>query len=246
MRKGPAGPGWPRAKPECYVGYGLDNVTIGGSTGALGTGSLAFNDLLLNGGTTLQLGTGTTLRLGKHVYFTRLVIRCYVNNPALGRIRVIVGKNNRESTIGNAATNAALTALIEGADYLESPQQGSVLSVDKYIAPSCDYTILSDIMLGGEQAPVNQTTVFPVELIIPLNLKRTYDQSNNIDQGSFFVYMVATSAPVIYGYIRAEYVNCWNFEDVANTVGKAALAADRIYSSLSNSIALKALLTAFA
>jgi len=174
------------------------------------------------------------------------VIRAYINNPALGRIRVIVGKNSKESTIGNAATNTALTALIEGADYLESPQQGSVLSVDKYIAPSCDYTILADCMMGGSQEPVADNITVPVELIVPLNLRRTYDQSNNIDQGSFFVYMCATSSPVIFGYIRAEYINCWDFEDAAKTVSRAALAADRIYSSLSNSIALKALLTAFA
>lgn len=231
---------------ENYLSLGLNAVTIGPSTGAYGTGSLALNDACMYNITTpaqIQLGTGTNLRIGKHVVFTRLIVRLYVNMGGNSRFRCIVAKNDKEAAAANQLTNTALTGFVEGPDIMEPPLQSSVLGpYDNFISPSTDYTILHDKMYGvSGDIPVTSQTLskqVAVELEIPLMLRRTYQPGGSVDMGSWFIYMASTGSTSAYGTIRLEFVNTWSFESLGRSLNSAIEAADNVLSRATKSPAV--------
>lgn len=236
---------WPVTMAENYLGLGINNLTIGASTGIIGTGSFAVNDALMNTGSPghIVLGTDTYKRLGKHLVFTRLIVRLYVNQPAASRFRMIVGKNQNEGIPANLITNTALTGFVEGNDIMEAPFYGSTLGpFDNMISPSTDYTILHDKMYGtfGDlpMTSSNNTKQVAVELEIPLMLKRTYKGDGTVDMGSWFLYMSSTGNASAFGTIRLEFVNTWSFESLGRGLTSAIDAADSVLTRASKSPAV--------
>jgi hypothetical protein len=251
--------------PENYLTLSMNGVTVGSSTGAVGTGSLAFNDTLMNTstntGTHLQLGTGTNLRLGKHVFFTRLLIRLRVSTPysALNNnsLRVIIAKNERDSTIGNATTNTALTGLVEGVDFIEPTQQFPVgfpnqLPIDYCRSPSSDYTFIHDCLYpqGNVQTVVGTSETsynYTIELDIPLRLPRSYDSNNVVDTGSWYIHFLGgdlTSGgypSYIWGQMRCQYVNQNVFESLGRGIKGAVSSIDDVIQHVGKSRALQLL-----
>jgi hypothetical protein len=252
--------------PENYLSVTMNGVTVGSSTNAVGTGSLAFNDCLMNTststGTHLQLGTGTNLRVGKHVYFTRLLCRFRVLIPCASTnnniLRIIVAKNDRDATIANLTSNTSLTAAVEGPDFIEAAQNypvgfSSSLPVDYLRSPSSDYTFLHDCMypktdILATQAEVGSSLVtqnFAVELDIPLRLERLYDSNNVVDSGSWYIHFIGgdlTSGgypSYIYGQMRLQYVNQLSFESFGRGIKSAVSMADDVIQHVGKSKALQ-------
>jgi len=256
--------------PENYITIGMNGVSVGSSTGAVGTGSLAFNDQLMNTstgtGVPIQLGTGTNLRVGKHIFFTRLLVRLRVTFPNQSSdnnniLRIIVAKNPRDSTIANLSTNTALTGAVEGPDYLEAPQQypvgfSSPSVCDYFQSPSSDYTFLHDCMYPRtmDTAVLVQsgsgecTNIFNVELDIPLRLSRSYDSSNAVDTGSWYIHFIGqdltsgSSPSFIFGQMRLQYVNQFNFESIGRGIKSAVSTFDDVVQHVGKSAAWPLLL----
>jgi hypothetical protein len=239
-------------KAENYLSYGLTAHGVGNASGASGTGSLAFNDYLLNAGAQIQLGTGVNLRLGKHIFLTRLVVRLSAAMQSDSRLRVIIAKNTREVLASTATTNTALTAFVEGPELLETPLQidAGALVIDKMVSPSTDYAILHDCIYGTDTGCCvsgNGASGFKlrqIDIEVPLALQRTYDNSGNPDMGGWFIYFVTGDGTASHcdlnGYMRVEYVNQWNFESIGRGIQNAITAADGVLTAATSSRAVQA------
>jgi hypothetical protein len=248
--------------PENYLSYGYYGNTVGKTGGAVGSSSLCFTDALMNSststGTQLQLGTGVNLRLGKHIFFTRLVVRLRVASNTAARFRLIVARNAQDAVPNTLSTNTATTAFAEGTQILEAPLTtvggaGVFGPIDYMISPSTDWEILHDQIYGNTvglgtgttmSISAGEVTSTNVELDIPLNVQRSYDNNGVPDAGGWFIYMVTDDAATgtsIAGWIRVQYVNQWSFEGIAKGFGNAFSAADKILSSAVRSTALNAL-----
>jgi hypothetical protein len=213
-------------RPENYVSFGYNNQDFGLSTGGADP-TLALNDALMNGGAQIQLGTGTNLRLGRHILFTRLLARlCFYNATQTQRVRIVVGKSITSNDASSLVTVNTLTAFIEGNAVMEAPINGGVVGpIDRPINPSSDYIIMHDKIYGtGGETGLNYVSGicrFSCELDIPLNLQRTYDIAGNPDQGSWFMYICTDTASLnqaVYGNVRLDYINQWSFEGIGQGV----------------------------
>jgi hypothetical protein len=207
-------------------------LAVGRTTGVIGTGSLAFNDALLNSststGTPITLGTGVNNRLGKHIFFNRLVVRWRVAhyNP----FRVIIARNFQDGSAANQLTNSNLTALVESTTVLEGASasyggSGGYGTMDTMVSPSTDYEILWDHVYGTgpESIPTSSgPTSTSVEIDIPLNLQRIYTQTPSVDSGGWFIYVCSTEATAsscsISGWLRVQYINQFSFEALGKGV----------------------------
>lgn len=192
-----------------YVYYSFNNVGIGNSTGVYGTGSLGMNDYLMNNNTAINTGTSVNNRLSNNIYFTTLQARLFFNLSPLARVRVIVGKTN-DPDLASAATNTAITGLIESTEVLLPNLRGTTLGVVEYFPNTESHvSILADVMLGGHTSVANNVglKIVPFEVEIPLNLQRSYDNSGNVDRGSWFIYMVTTDPTLttVFGSIKANW-----------------------------------------
>lgn len=238
--------------PENYITSNMKNISFGNTSGAIGTGSLAFNDQLMNTSSTtgnpIQPGTGVNQRLGKHIYFTRFVCRLRVlsANP----FRVIIGRNQQDGACANLSTNATLTAYVEGAQVLEGCQNningsGSGGSIDTWISPSTDFQILHDRVYNrGPESLVLEADVTGdrvstlVEIDIPLNLQRMYTYTPAADSGGWFFYMCASDPSVtanVSGILKLQYINQFNFEAVGKGVRDFVTEAGRTISHVAGS-----------
>jgi len=213
-------------RPENYVSFGYNNQTFGLSTGGADP-TIALNDALMNAGAQIQLGTGTNLRLGRHILFTRLTARfCFYNATQTQRVRIIVGKSITSNDASVLNTVNTLTAFVESAAVMEAPINGGTVGpIDRYINPSSDYIILHDKQYGtGGESGLNYVSGicrFFCELDIPLDLQRTYDIAGVPDQGSWFMYICTDSASLnqaIYGSVRLDYINQWSFEGIGKGI----------------------------
>jgi hypothetical protein len=242
---------FPASQPECYLSLGFNVNPIGQSYNGATYTSLGFNDYMLNNGAQVSLGTGTNLRLGKHVLFTYLRIRGIVQSSsvasagALNSVRIMVGMNPKDSTLGNLTTAANVAQWVESTEILEAPQNtyggGSIAPLATMVSPSTDYTIMYDrvhlvntpsIAVGSYQSTNNKQQEF-VDIVIPLGLERTYNSAGTVDQGSFFAYFVggdtiASNTAVFVGEIRVDFVNCWSFEDLGTKAFNFLRSAARL------------------
>lgn len=246
--------------PENYLSYNINNFTIGQNHGSTSP-SVAFNDYILNSGGHINLGTGTNLRIGKHIFFTYLRLRLFYTAPSSGnRTRIIVGKQAGNATFANIATNGALAAAVEG-EVIETTQVGTgpVVS-DEFISPSTEYQILYDKMLMWD-TPFSNNIVSPasaatvpgalqasVDLVIPIMMQRMYNVGNSVDRGDWFVWFGSnTSTQVnLQGQIRIEFINQFDWESIPRAIKGTFNAADDVFQRAKDSPALLALLAALA
>lgn len=241
--------------PESYISCNMANLGVGKVSGATGTGSLAFNDQLMNAGTSttgtpIQPGTGTNQRLGRHIYFNRFVARLRLT--ASDPFRVIVGVNRADGTLANTTTNTNLTAYIEGQNVLEGAQSniiasGSGGSIDAMISPSTDFEILYDrvfhrspeslVLLATSTSTAVGTLV---EIDLPLNLQRTYTAGGLVDAGSFFIYLCGSDTDTqVSGWMRLQYINQFSFESIGNGICNFTTETGRTIKHVLNSDLLR-------
>ncbi len=229
---------FPASQPECYLSKGFNAQPIGPAYNDATYTSLGFNDYMMNTAAGhISLGTGTNLRLGKHILFTYLRIRGLLtcgnatSSAPLGSIRIIVGANPKDTTCANLTSAAAVAQYVESTEILEAPLStylgGSIRPWHTMVSPSTDYTILYDrvhmtdhnsIVISPYASPYLAQQEY-IDLIVPLGLERTYNQSGAVDQGSFFFYMVcsqpsASNTCYFSGEARVDFINCWSFEDL--------------------------------
>lgn len=204
--------------PENWLDWGAQQLYIGETTGALGTGTAAFNSALLNTSTStpadIQPGTGITSRLGSHVVLTRLMIRGFFNLTLGARVRVIIFANPRDNlNTAGALSNTQLTAAIEASPFLRAPFKtfggsGTLGPIDNFVDPTCDYTVLFDQMFGAGALSSSQwtsslpittgagvqigTNICPIELDMDVMLPVMYNNAGNPQTGDLFIYMCST------------------------------------------------------
>lgn len=240
--------------PENYIGWSLVNQAVGTSYGSGGgiIPSLAFNDAIVNtstiaynsSGVHLQLGTGTNLRLGRHVFFTRLRVRGRITQASGAICRVVVVRNSLNDDMANITTMTSLGQLFE-TEIFEIPANGMgtpIGPVDYPIAPSTDYQILYDKNYGaGEGMMIPDACpagprVFALDLDIPLNLERFYTQLGTVDRGDWALYIVSTDTTniKIWANCRISYVNQWNFESIRKGVKNMVDTTSGVVSKVYN------------
>lgn len=193
------------------LSYGFSAVGIGRSSGILGTGSLAMNDYLLNGGSEISVGTADYQRLGNRIKFKYLELDLLVTVPAGNGVRLIVGKSSLLSFGGTeSTTNAILTGAIESSTLgvMNAVLQGGVPTGYFYQMlarpEKRSVTILKDSTFTAPE-PAAQNTFLPIRMRVPLNHVQTY-VGVTPTRGSFFIYLVAentTTAVTVDGTIRA-------------------------------------------
>lgn len=253
------------ASPENYISYHMNNFAIGINSGA-SPPSIAFNDYILNNGAHIALGTGTNLRVGKHIYFTFLRLRLQFAVATGSEVRIIIAKRAKQELFANSTSNAALAALVEG-ELIEAPLYGSNQNTScHFIAPSTEYQVLLDKRIGYCTEPFTENaqvlgstsicTNSALNIDLPLNLQRMYNASNTVDQGDFVVWFCAqnylastTSAATIaaqthgIGEMRLEYINQFDWESIPRAIKGTISAADDVFKHASNSDFVKTLLT---
>lgn len=243
--------------PENYITYHINAFDIGVSSAATPP-SIGFNDYILNSGAHLGLGTGTNLRVGKHVFFTYLRLKLKFNTLPGQWVRMLVVKATGNENLGNQITNAGVCGVFES-DILEAPMSGSNPNVaDRYLAPSSEYTIVADKTIGFDtpfsvvnvaSGDVVQTTV---DLTIPLMLQRMYNSSNTVDKGDWSIYFVSNartpygvapaSAAKVCGQMRLEFINQWDWEAIPRAIKSTISSADDVLAHAGSSTAVRALL----
>jgi len=192
-----------------YLSGGFHNCTIGTSSGVTGTGSLAVNDYILNGLSNIATGTSVSQRLGNKLYFTTMLIDLAATMTANGRIRVIVGKT-KDPKAALQSTNTLLTAYIEGTQVLEPPLvgvSGTIPIIDYPVSAATDISVISDrtfLNMGGSSSGI---TMMKYE--VPLKQMRGYDNSSNVIDGSWFLYIVGSDAGTVTvtGIVKVNFVN---------------------------------------
>lgn len=205
--------------PERWLSYGMRALPIGLTTGALGTGTAAFNLGLLNTNSDtspleIQPGTGISNRAGMHIILTRCQIRAYVSLTMSARCRVMIFANPRDNqNTSSAKTNAQLTAIVEASPFLRTTEKsfganGTIGPVDWLADPASDYTVLYDKMYGcGDNeyrtalAPQTagvgiryQAQIVPVEIDLDLMLPVMYNNNGNPTTGDLIIYIASTCA----------------------------------------------------
>jgi len=189
-------------KKDNYLTFGLNNVSLGAASGAYGTGSICLTDFLMNGTSGIAGGTAVNQRLGNKLYFTTLKMRLRANISPLNSVRVIIGKTV-DPLIAKSATNTVATAAIESTIVLEPVLQGGTATfVDYPLSNTLDVKILHDkvyIQTTGAQSSIDINTD------LWLALQRGYDNSSNVLVGSYFIYLVASAATNLYGYVKVGF-----------------------------------------
>lgn len=194
-----------------YVYYSLTNQPVGTSSGVLGTGSMAFNDYLMNNNIHISTGNGANNRLGAHIFLRYVDVRLFVNMATLDRVRLIIGKA-RDPFASVQVTNTGLTALVEGPAILQANLRGTASGpIDYFSSTSSEYQILVDTMLGadGASAVTTSSRIASFQAKVPLNVQRAYDATGTPSKGSWFIYLVSTSAATtgVTGSIRMSWAN---------------------------------------
>lgn len=238
-RQGPGLKPFAASRPECYLSLGMNAQPIGPSYNDATYTSLAFNDYVLNNSAHIALGTGTNLRLGKHIVLTNLRVRGMLHATGLttsaqpNSVRIIIGRNTKDSVCGNLSTAAAVAQYVESTEILESPTNtylgGTISKWATMISPSSDYEILYDrahltdsaslIASSYHSSSYSMRQQQSIDLVVPLGIERTYNSAATVDQGSFFVYFVsaatsASSTAFFTGEMRVDFLNAWSFEDL--------------------------------
>lgn len=184
-------------KPDLRkVTFGLSATNVGTQAGILGTGSMAFNDYLMNSGAHIATGTGTQNRLGNKIRLQYLDVDLFMLLAASNACRIIIGKNRHTSELANQTSNTNLTAVIESPSggVLADKDYGALPIGQKYHFATSEvkgFTILKDIKLVGQE-PAASSTYFPVRMRVPLNLDRVYNTQNTVETGDWFIYVVST------------------------------------------------------
>jgi len=195
-----------------YISGGVYTVTIGSGTGVINVGTLAINDYILNNFANIATGGAINQRLGNKLYFTTLKVRMFANIPNGGRLRVIVGKS-MDPKAALQVNNTALTAYIEGTTVLEPPlvAVSSAVGVSDYLITNAgEFKILYDKNFVNTNGAA--TSNVPVEFTVPIKLLRGYDNSTNVIEGSWFLYMASP------GYVTSSITGTvkLNWENYAN------------------------------
>lgn len=183
-----------RWKPEEHVIDQGVTVAVGNATGVAGTGSWATNDYLLNGGAVIAQGTNIYNRLANKIFITKLRVNLAFSINAGYSFRVIVGKCT-DPVAAQQTTNALLTAYLEQASpnvLFELVQNGTAPPADmKLYDPAKNARILYDKRFHGKE-PGAQKYYGNIKFTKKLDLARSYDITNKIQTGSWFLYIVSS------------------------------------------------------
>jgi hypothetical protein len=236
------------AHSENYLSFGFYNDAIGQSS-LSATPSRGYNDLIFNGLAHMPLGTGTNLRLGKHVLFTYLRLRLFITTSSNNRFRILVGRSQDQDDIAQLNTTTTIAAKIES-DVLEPPLQGAgPILCDTMVSPSTEYQILYDKMCGWgtdftsvENANTQNTMVC---VTIPIMVQRFYKQDGYPDKGDWFLHLSSSNPSAgcyVYGTARMDFINQWDWESIPRAIKTGITYADDVLQHASKSVAVKTLL----
>lgn len=186
----------PRVKPDVkFTNFGLNNITIGSSTGVLGTGSMAFNDYLLNGGAHLQLGTGENVRACGKIFLKGISVKMTINTAAQTKVRMLFLKSRRTNVLSVLTSNANLTSAVEAYLLTCLNNGGSAEQmVDRGFMPGLDnkgWTIAADQLLYSP-VPAGATSSLEIHRYFPLNIVREYNAAGNPLTGEWALYLGST------------------------------------------------------
>ncbi len=198
------------------LSWGASAIGIGTANGVIGTGSFAMNDYLMNGNSTITVGTAEDERLGNVIRWKYLEIDLLVTVPSGNGVRLIVAKSqtNYWSATNQMTSNLNLTAGVESATggIVRPVATGAIPTGYFYqflaLPEKRGSTVLRDMSFTAPE-PANQNTYLPIKMKIPLNYTQHFSGIDTT-RGSFFVYLVAensTTQPTMDGTIRAVFTD---------------------------------------
>jgi hypothetical protein len=240
--------------PENYLSYSFAGEAVGAVTAGSPNATIGLNNYIMNGGAQMAMGTGTPLRLGRHVFLTGIRIRLSISALVSAPLRIIVGRSPDQDIIAAKTTWNQITSYVES-NILEAYQQGPSTPnvIYEMIQPSTEYQIMYDKTFGNgidnvvQPSSVAGNTISQfVDCYVPLLLPQTYDISGNVDKGDWFLYICsnASSGTTVSGGFRLEFINQWEWEDIPKLFKRGLSYVDDVYSTAKSSPAVRAILSA--
>lgn len=200
------------AEPR-YLLYGINQIAVGISSGAAGTGSYALNQYLMNGGANIALGTALNQRTGNKIRVESIDLDIVIILAAGVGCKMLVVKEAGANTLMQDTTNTALTTHLENAAFSMEPVTNGGVPSGYFYVPAGEkdtvgYQLIKDHKFYAQE-PAGSNTYFPVRMRIPLNMTQTYNSAGTPLGGDWGIYFVSSSATAanctITGSIRMNF-----------------------------------------